>query len=268
MRFILLVVCLSIFVHVVQAEEQSYTVAHWQAGSGLIGGEEAQSLQAIAMGDSIVAIHNQPARLELAEPVRSTVILAPGSAVRFFRETTDDGKTQLVLSLDRGMVQIDLRNRADYSAMILRGATTETEILGTLLTGERVSNQEDFITLIRGSIKVRLRREVALALNANPNDDIELSPRQGLGASSTSGFGSVIALSSRPQLNASSGERASSEEQSTSEVAEDVGEQSWDMDVASEALDELANELADETTGDPVDGNGSGDQKCRSRFRQ
>ena len=53
----------------------------------------------------------------------------PGSAIRLFRDATGGGE-QLVCSLDSGMVQIDLRNRAHYSAMILRGATTETEILG------------------------------------------------------------------------------------------------------------------------------------------
>ena len=112
----------------------------------------------------------------------------------------------------------------------------------------RVARQQDYIALVRGKVKVRLRKDVAAALGISEDEEIELDSQQGVGAG-TEGFTSVALLTARPQLDGTSSERKPVAEQSTSS-SENASD--WDTDSASSDLDAETDQFDPATDGDLV----------------
>jgi hypothetical protein len=169
-------------------------IATWEDGPGSIGATPAGAGAAVPAG-AVLAIGDRPVRLALVGAPGSAVELAPASAATFLVE---DGR--IVIALASGRVQVDLPDRGPWAGLIVRGAALEAQVTGTLFLVERTRKDADYVALVRGALKVGLRREIALALGRAASDAIELRSRQGAAGSTAGGLGSAEALSSRPQL--------------------------------------------------------------------
>ncbi len=168
-------------------------LAVFQTGLATIDGAPAAPGAAIASGATVKSVADL-VRIGIDGAPGSAVILSPKSALTL---TSENGK--LVLVLDAGTVQVDLPDRGRWPGLIVRGAAAEARVVGTLFIVERTRTDADYIVLVRGALKVGLRREVALALNRQTSE-VDLLPRQGVSASSGGGLGSAETLSSRPQV--------------------------------------------------------------------
>ena len=217
-------------------------LAYVADGLGLVNGDIVTSGRHIDWNQSIVSTAEKPLRIELTAPVDAELILGPGSALRFIKDIKDNkdneesDQSSLLVMLDRGTVQVDLNDRGPFKQLVLRGAATETVVLGTLFTAERISDQQDFVVLVRGAVKVRLRRDVAAALNIQSNEEIELAPRQGIAGSTTGGLGAVQFLSARPQLSGTKAQSQTTEEQATEIDEGEIADATWEQDIAAVEL--------------------------------
>ncbi len=168
-------------------------LAVFQVGPATIDGAAAAPGATIASGGTVKSAEGL-VRIGIDGAPGSAVILSPKSALTL---TSENGK--IVLALDAGTVQVDLPDRGRWPGLVVRGAASEARVVGTLFIVERTRTDADYIVLVRGALKVGLRREVALALNRQ-TAEVDLLPRQGVSASTGGGLGSAETLSSRPQV--------------------------------------------------------------------
>ena len=194
-------------------------VAIWGSGPGTVAGEPASIQSAISTSQTITC-GDQTVRLELIGFPGSDVIMRAGSIVRF-TITEQQESHQLVVELERGAVQVDITGTGPWSGLTVRAGTVEAQVTGTLFVVERDEQEGDFVGLIRGSLQVKLRREIAAALG---EQSAGLTDRQGISGTAT-GLGEVIAMTNRPQITSTK----SMKDQATAPPDGDGG---WDDDDA------------------------------------
>jgi hypothetical protein len=209
-------------------------IGEWSMGPGTIAGSAAQAQQSVLTGQVVASSNDVPARFNFHAPVAGHVTMGPGAALSLKIETRADQQI-LVMEIERGSVQVQLDNKGNYSVMQVRGGAMELNVTGTLFVVERVRRDADYVALIKGKLKVSLRKEVADTLGKADQRDID--SRQGMGASS-GGLSGPDALNNRPQITGKSGK--SVQEQGTGPQDGDGG---WDYDEALELLIELLKEL-------------------------
>lgn len=202
----------------------------WRYGIGTVDGQPATVGTLVLTGQTVVSANAAPLRLVCQEAPGITVILAAGSTGRFMLEDDQAGGRLLVLELDLGAVQVDVRDRGPYAGVRVRGYAADVKVTGTLFTVERVRRDADYVALVRGKVKVGLRPAVAKAANRPEGDEIELTEHQGLSADGN-GLGTPEGLSSRPQLNLPSGLRAGTREQGLGLSDQGTG---WGSDLGGE----------------------------------
>lgn len=206
------------------------TVGVWRFGLGSVDGQPAKVGTLVLTGQTVVSADATPLRLVCSEAPGITVVLAAGSDGKFQIETDAAGGRVLVLELDRGAVQVDVRDRGPYAGVRVRGASADVKVTGTLFTVERVRRDADYVALVRGTVKVGLRPAVARAANRPEGEEIELHERQGLSADGK-GLGSPEALSARPQVTLPAGLRAGLRDQGLGLSDQGTG---WNADLAGE----------------------------------
>lgn len=204
-------------------------VGLWRFGVGLVDGKLAKVGTVVLTGQTIVADDAEPLRLVCSEAPGITAILAAGSSGSFTIETATDGSRVLVMQLQRGAVQMDVTDKAPYSAVRVRGAALDVRVTGTLFVVERTRRDADFVAMVRGKVNVGLKPEVAKALAKA--GEIELLEHQGVAGDTSSGVGTPIALSARPQISFSASLRSSIADQGMG--LDDQGTD-WDTDLADQ----------------------------------
>lgn len=200
-------------------------IAVWSAGHGRIAEREAAAQAAVLAGETVHAGPEAPAFLAAREAPGVLVSLAPSSSGAFAEETADDGQRRLIFELHDGAVEVEVQARGPYAAVLVRGAALELEVQGTLFVVERTRADADYAVLVRGSLRARLRAEIARLLGRA--GDIELQPQQGLGAGTQQGLLAPVALPWRPQITAPAAQRAPIQAQATGQAAGGTG---WDAD--------------------------------------
>jgi hypothetical protein len=170
----------------------------WQEGAGTIGAAPAKPGAMIGEGVPAAAPAKAPARLLLLTAPNSVVTLGAGTQVSMTTES-DAAGTHLIIALERGKVEVILGNKGSYRDVVVRGAVMNVRVTGTLFVVERVRRDSDYVALVNGHVKVGLRKEVADALG-KPGEEVDLNPRQGLGASLGGGLGQTESISSRPSV--------------------------------------------------------------------
>ena len=227
-------------------------VGQWRFGVGSVDGQPAKVGTMVLTGQEVVASDVAPLRLVCHEAPGITTVLAAGSKGRFSIESDGAGGRLLVLQLDGGAVQMDVTDKAPYSGIRVRGAAVEVKVTGTLFVVERTRRDADYVALVRGTVKVGLRPEVAQALGKA--GELDLLERQGVPVDSTSGIGQASALSARPQIAFAASMRAGVADQGTGISDQGTG---WDLDLAAEltgaglegsGLDEVAGNATDTLT--------------------
>lgn len=206
------------------------SVGVWRFGLGSVDGQPAKVGTLVLTGQAVVSADTTPLRLVCSEAPGITVVLAPGSDGKFQIEADAAGGRLLVLELDRGAVQVDVRDRGPYAGVRVRGASADVKVTGTLFTVERVRRDADYVALVRGTVKVGLRPAVAKAANKPEGDEVELHERQGVSADAN-GLGAAESLSARPQITMPVGLRASTHDQGTGASNQGTG---WGTDLASD----------------------------------
>lgn len=243
------VLVLAVFLVPAYAAEGSGPLAAWGQGDGRIAGAAAAPGQPILAGAEIAAHADRPARVALAVAPGSTLTLGPGAALRLSEEHEEGKGRRLIIALDRGAVQVDLVGKGEYLDVHVRGAALEVTVTGTLFVVDRIRRDADYVALVQGKVKVGLRKEVADALGKK--QDVELSPRQGVGGTTGGGLGGTDTLGNRPQVDGKT--TGNAQEQGTAPTKGDGG---WDDDLAGLLLggdgpldglgDDLLLQLGDE----------------------
>lgn len=203
-------------------------VGVWRFGVGTVDGQPARTGTVVLTGQTMVAADAAPMRLVCSEAPGITAILAAGSSGSFLIEGPAEARV-LVLQLDKGAVQIDVRDRKPFAGVVVRGAAMQVEVQGTLFVVERTRRDADYAALVRGKLKVGLRPEIAKALGKA--GQLELTERQGVGADTASGLGTPTALSARPQVVYGAGARAAISDQGSG--LSDQGT-AWGIDLGAE----------------------------------
>jgi hypothetical protein len=216
-------------------------LACWSTGAGTIAGKPAAEGLGIPAGIETVAGPDGPALVQVV-PALIDLTLAADSAVVLGEGTAPDGGRLLTVEVRRGAVQVDVADRKDYAAVLVRGAAMDVRVTGTLFVIERVQKDEDYLAMVEGKVQVNLRPAIAAILGA-AGDPIEVGARFGLRADASAGLGAPQAISSRPQLDGAAGKR-----QPIASQAEKPGG-GWDQDAANDALG----------GGDGLPGGGTGD---------
>jgi ferric-dicitrate binding protein FerR (iron transport regulator) len=170
--------------------------------------------------------------LSLAGFVRSEVLLAPRTTVHLSKS---DG--ELTIDLDAGSIQVDVEGLGPWKRLIVRGAAVEVSVHGTLFVVARDRRRVDTVSLVRGQVQLRLRKEIIAALGQDPTIDL-IDHQQVTG--DANGFGTVSSFSGPIFLVAS----ASSEDGG-------VGEEIMDgmMEEAAEGAGEIGDEITDALGG-------------------
>lgn len=183
------------------AADEGIDVALWRFGDGAIDGRPANDGAVVRPGQTVTASNQHPLRLTLAGCRDSNLILAAGTTIRLdlAKEGAD---TDLITEVVAGAVQCDLPDKGAYRALLVRGGAMQVRITGTVFLFERVRQDEDYLAMVSGKVKVKLLK----ILGQGGSDELELGGRQGLGAG-VNGFGGVDQLTQRPQLTAAAAER-------------------------------------------------------------
>jgi hypothetical protein len=243
------------------AVEGSGPLAAWGQGDGRIAGTAATPGQPIMAGAEIAAGAERPVRVALAVASGSTLLLGPGAALRLTEEVEAGKGKRLVIELDRGAVQVDLANKGDYLDVHVRGAALDVRVTGTLFVVDRIRRDADYVALVKGAVKVGLRKEVADALGKK--QELDLSPRQGVGGTTGGGMGGVDNLNNQPKVNGKS--KGNAQEQGNAPKEGDGG---WDGDGGEGLSDDLFNQFGDELGKSLLDdlGNSLTDQILQINF--
>lgn len=218
-------------------------VGLWRYGVGLVDGKLAKVGTVVLTGQTMVADDAEPLRLVCTEAPGITTILAAGSSGSFAVETDADGGRVLIVNLQRGAVQMDITDKAPFSAVRVRGAALDVRVTGTLFVVERTRRDADYVALVRGKVLVGLKPEVAKALGKA--GEIELLERQGVAADTASGLGTPSPLSARPQISFSASMRSSIADQGNGGSDQGTG---WDLDLAEQLT---GGGIEDEMGGGP-----------------
>lgn len=118
--------------------------------------------------------------------------LPAGSTIRL---SQDQGL--LTIHLDAGGVQVDLDDRRDLTGLMVRGASTETLVTGTLFVVVRDQRKVDTISLVRGSVQIKLREDIVAVLGRDPQ--VDLAEGQAV-SGGPDGFGTVVPAATPPPL--------------------------------------------------------------------
>lgn len=103
----------------------------------------------------------------------------------------------LTIDLDAGGVQVDLDDRRDLAGVMVRGSSTETLVTGTLFVVIRDQRKVDTISLIRGSVQIKLREDIVAVLGRDPQ--VDLVEGQAV-SGGPDGFGTVVPVTTPPPL--------------------------------------------------------------------
>jgi hypothetical protein len=218
-------------------------VGMWRYGVGLVDGKLAKVGTVVLTGQSVVADDAAPLRMVCTDAPGITTILAAGSSGSFAVEIAADGSRVLVMNLQRGAVQMDITDKAPFSAVRVRGAALDVRVTGTLFVVERTRRDADFVALVRGKVHVGLKPEVAKALGKA--GEIELLEHQGVAGDTTGGLGTPTALSARPQIGFSASMRSSIADQGAGLDDQGTG---WDQDLADQMTSGDMDDLAGGST--------------------
>jgi hypothetical protein len=205
-------------------------LAAWSVGEGRIAGAAAASGQPIAAGVEFASSAGHPARVALTAVPGSTLTLGPGAALRLVEEFEEGKGRHLVIELARGALQLDLAGHGDYLDVHVRGAALDVRVTGTLFVVDRIRRDADYVALVQGKVKVGLRKEVAEALGKK--QEVDLSPRQGVGGTTGGGLGGVDGLNNRPQVDKTANGNAQDQGN-----APPQGDGGWGSDLAGLLLD-------------------------------
>lgn len=206
------------------AADDSVALALWAYGDGSIDGARAKPGQTILAGQEIAAADDRPLRVLLNDAPGSTVIIGAGSMVRFLVVDLGHGKgIDLVLDVNRGVVQVDLPNRGPWRELRVHGGAMDVHVLGTLFMFERVKRDQDYLAMVHGKVRVNLVAAIAQALGQDPN--LEIEGQRGIGAGA-GGFGGVDQLAGRPQIAAAAAARLGLQSQGLG------GNGGWGVDAA------------------------------------
>lgn len=255
MRTLILAVCL---VSSLPAAEDFGPLAAWNQGEGRIAGAAAVPGQPIVAGAEIAAGAGGPVRVALTIAPGNTLTLGPGAALRLIEEHEAGKGRRLVIELERGAVQVDLANKGDYLDVHVRGAAIDVRVTGTLFVVDRIRRDADYVALVKGAVKVGLRKEVADALGKK--QELDLSPRQGVGGTTGAGLGGVDNLNNQPKVDGKS--KGNAQEQGNAPKEGDGG---WGGDGLG---DDLFNQFGDELGKSLLDdlGNSLTDQILQINF--
>jgi hypothetical protein len=221
-------------------------VGLWRFGVGSVDGQAARIGTLVLTGQEVVASDAAPLRLVCHEAPGITAVIAAGSRGRFTIEPDATGGRQLVFDLEAGAVQLDVTDKAPYSGVRVRGAALDVRVTGTLFVVERTRRDADYVALVRGTVRVGLRPEVARALGRA--GELELLERQGVAGDTTAGVGTPTGLEARPQIAFAAGLRTAVADQGSGASPQGTG---WDVDLAADltgaglegsGLDEVAGE--------------------------
>lgn len=206
------------------AAEDTAALALWAFGDGTVDGAQARPGQTILAGQELHAAADRPLRVLLNDAPGSTVIIGAGSTVRFLVvDLGADKGRDLVLDVNEGVVQVDLASRGPWRELRVHGGAMDVHVLGTMFMFERVKRDQDYLAMVRGTVRVNLLAAIAKALGKDPSLDIE--GQRGIGAG-PDGFGSIDGLNGRPQIAAAAAARLGLQSQGL------TGTGGWDMDAA------------------------------------
>jgi hypothetical protein len=168
--------------------------ARWSRGPGQIDSANAKEGMEVAFGQAITA---GDAIVELVLPglADSVILLEAGTIIRLTEEKKADG-AEMVILLDQGTAQVDVRGLGSYQRIRVKGATLDIEVMGTLFVIQRLHRDQDYVALINGRLRVRDQS----AKGQNQRAAIDLLPRQGVGGFASQGIGGIDQLLNRPQL--------------------------------------------------------------------
>ena len=191
------IICLLVCVLWVAAAE-SRPIAKWQGGDGTV-------TELVMAHGHMVAAH-QPIRVAASGPARMVLLHSPGGNLVLGAGTIvslREDKSELHIDLTQGVLQLDIPNKGHYSRILVHGSVSTAELVGTMICMERTAGKGDFVAVVRGKIKTRLRKDIATTLNTLNDEEQELTARQGIFASVEDGLGDVLTLPSRPDLSRS-----------------------------------------------------------------
>ncbi len=205
-------------------------LAQWSTGDGMIADAQAASGASIAGGVSVRSSAGQPALLDLAGGTTGSITMAPASEISFSEGTTDSGQPMLLLTVNRGTVQVDLTSKGKYAAVDVVTGNLQVEVVGTLFLVGNQPHDTGYVALVRGHIRARLA-----ALKKATNEWIAVEAHHGIG-SGADGLNVVDALTMRPQLFNPDGHVSSLRDQGTQTASASASAASWHQDSAGAVL--------------------------------
>jgi len=212
--------------------KEATALGKWVFGDGALDGRAAPIGTFVYTGQTVIASSRNPVRIELTGLRTARLILGAGGRMFLSVEPGTKPETRrLVVNLEYGAVQVDGEELRTFESVHVRGAAADVRMTGTLFVVERVQRDADFVALVKGKLKVGLRKSVAGVLNNH--EEIELSPRQGV-VVGANGFGAVTALNNRPVVPTTAVAAATSSVQDKTLGAPE-GDGSWDKDLALDA---------------------------------
>jgi len=164
--------------------------------------------------------------LTLVGAPNSTITMAPGTVVSLDTRT-DAAGISLLIHILAGTIQVDIGDKGVYTDIHTLAAAIDVRVTGTLFVVERQKHDTDYVALIRGHIRVKLRDDVADLIAGQRNDPVDLQAHQGIGGSAA-GLTGVDNLITRPQLP--SGDAGTSVRDQATTPSTDGN---WNTDIAS-----------------------------------
>jgi hypothetical protein len=137
-----------------RADAADPSLGHWLTGNGLIAGQPATNGATFIAGQNIVSSPTAPALIDLAMPARGVITLAPGSDVSLSTRATQDGKGELVLTVNKGAAQVNLLNKGPYQDMLVYSAGMVVRVKGSLLVVAHTKTDTAYAQAIAAKMSV------------------------------------------------------------------------------------------------------------------
>lgn len=201
-------------------------VALWLEGAGTLDKKPASAGDTILPGTKIEAGPDHAVSLDLSAEYDCELALAPGAAatLRVVAGSRPESP-QLIVQLDRGRIEMRLRDATYYEDIRIVGSVLEMHATNARFLAERVERDADYVAVIRGNVVANLRPTLANALHQP--EGIQLQSRQGLAANAASGFAAIDQLNHRPLLQAPAATGAGLQEQCMSASTGENGKDEW-----------------------------------------
>jgi hypothetical protein len=175
-------------------------LALWEAGAGTIDAQPVRVGATLSAGQELRCAEDSLLRLQLAGSPGSTVTLGAGAGIRLRTESLPDGRSDLVVQVLAGAVEVDLAPVRPWRELRVDGSTMQVHVTGTLFLFERRKQDQDYLAMVRGKVKVNLI--AALVGDQGRSIDVEAGHDLLAGAA---GFGVVGSVSGTPVLPIAAG---------------------------------------------------------------